>query len=117
MYSAALLDHFQHPRNAGTVADADATAQLENPACGDELQLTLKIAAGRIEEIRFLARGCTAAIACGSALTELARGRTVAEARGLGREELVRAVGGLPPASHHASQLALEALRAALAQL
>ncbi|HVA65000.1 MAG TPA: iron-sulfur cluster assembly scaffold protein [Terriglobales bacterium] len=117
MYAPALLDHFEHPRNAGTVANADATAKLENPACGDVLQLTLKVAAGRIGEMRFLALGCVAAIACGSALTELARGRTLAEARALEREELIRAVGGLPPASRHASQLAVDTLRAALAQL
>ena len=116
MYAQALLDHFQHPRNAGAVADADASARLENPACGDVLQLTLRVAGGRIEEIRFLALGCVAAIACGSALTGLVRGRTVAEARALEREELVRAVGGLPPASRHASQLAMDTLRAALAQ-
>ncbi|HVA63153.1 MAG TPA: iron-sulfur cluster assembly scaffold protein [Terriglobales bacterium] len=117
MYSPALLDHFEHPRNPGTVADASASAKLENPACGDMLQLTLKLVGGRIGEIRFLALGCVAAIACGSALTELVGGRTVAEARALEREELIRAVGGLPPASRHASQLAVDTLRAALAQL
>jgi NifU-like protein involved in Fe-S cluster formation len=80
---------------AGAVAGADACAQIENPACGDVLKLTLKLCGGRIEEIRFLAKGCVAAMACGSALTELVRGRTVEEAHALGREELVRAVGGL----------------------
>jgi nitrogen fixation NifU-like protein len=114
MYSPELLDHFEHPRNAGDVAAPDASVRLENPACGDILQLTLKITGGRIEEIRFRAKGCVASMACASALTELARGRTVAEARALSREELVRAVGGLPAASMHASHLAVDALGAAL---
>jgi nitrogen fixation protein NifU and related proteins len=117
MYSPQVLDHFEHPRNVGEVADPDASVQMENPACGDILKLTLKLADGRIEEIRFLAKGCVSSLACGSALTELIRGRTVAEARKLGREQLVGKIGGLPPASSHASHLALNALAAALNQL
>ncbi|MGB8910742.1 MAG: iron-sulfur cluster assembly scaffold protein, partial [Candidatus Sulfotelmatobacter sp.] len=81
MYSAQLLDHFQNPRNAGEIADADAAAEIENPACGDVLRLTLKQSAGRITQVRFKAKGCVAAIACGSALTELVAGETLDEAR------------------------------------
>lgn len=117
MYSPQLLDHFEHPRNAGTIPDADASARIENPACGDILELTLKIAAGRIANIRFRAKGCVAAMACGSALTELVRGKSIDEARNLTREELLCAVGELPPASSHASHLAMDALHAALQQL
>jgi len=117
MYSAQVLDHFQHPRNAGTLADADASVRMENPACGDVLELTVKLAAGRIGEIRFRAKGCVASLACGSALTELVRGKTCDEARNLSRQELVRAVGGLPHASEHAGHLAIDALRAALSQI
>jgi nitrogen fixation protein NifU and related proteins len=117
MYSAQVLDHFEHPRNAGTVADADASARIENPACGDILELTVKVAGGRIAEIRFRAKGCVAAVACGSALTELARGKTVSEAGKLSREELVSAVGGLPAASSHAGHLAMDALAAVLEQI
>src|SRR5580693_7852325 len=105
MYSPQVLDHFEHPRNAGTVADADATARIENPACGDVLEFTLKIAEGRVAEIRFRAKGCVAAMACASAVTELVSGRTVVEAKKLSRDDLVRAVGGLPAASTHASNL------------
>jgi len=90
MYSPQVLDHFEHPRNAGTVADADALARIENPACGDVLELTVKAAGGRIAEIRFKAKGCVAAMACGSAVTELVGRMTVADARKLTREELVR---------------------------
>lgn len=114
MYSAQVLDHFQNPRNSGEVTNPDSAAQLENPACGDVLRLTLRIAGGRVVEIRFLAKGCVPAIACGSALTGLVQGRTVAQARQLSREELVRAVGGLPEASTHASHLAMDTLAAAL---
>jgi len=117
MYSAQVLDHFEHPRNAGVVADPDATVQIENPACGDVLKLTLKVCGERIEEIRFLAKGCVCSMACGSALTELIRGKTIEQARELTREQLVRAVGELPPASMHASHLAMDALEAALRQL
>lgn len=117
MYSPQVLDHFEHPRNAGALKAPDAQVQIENPACGDTLQLTLKIAEGRIEEIGFLAKGCVASMACASALTELVRGCSLAQARELRREEILVAVGGLPPASMHASHLALDALRSALDQL
>jgi nitrogen fixation NifU-like protein len=116
MYSPQLLDHFQHPRNAGDVAGADAHAEIENPVCGDVLRLTLKIEAGRVAEIRFRAKGCVPAIACASALTELVAGRTVEEARSVNRDSLIAAVGSLPPGSAHAAQLALDALAQAFSQ-
>jgi len=116
MYSAQLLDHFQNPRNVGEIFDADAAAEIENPACGDVLRLTLKTSAGRIVEAKFKAKGCVAAIACGSAITELVVGKTMSEAQSLGREDVIAAVGGLPQASTHAAQLVLDALAAALAK-
>jgi nitrogen fixation protein NifU and related proteins len=119
MYSAQLLDHFQNPRNPGEVLDADAVAEIENPACGDVLRLSLKINSGRIAEIRFKAKGCVPSMACASALTALVVGRTLDEGRTLvlHRETLIAAVGGLPQASTHAAQLALDALSAALRQI
>lgn len=113
MYSAELLDHFQNPRNAGELADPEAVAEIENPACGDVLRLTLKVNQGHIEA-KFKAMGCVAAIACASALTELASGKTPVEAAELRREDVSAAVGGLPQASTHAAQLAMDALSAAL---
>jgi nitrogen fixation protein NifU and related proteins len=117
MYSAQLLDHFQNPRNAGDVAAADAIAEIENPVCGDRLRLSLRLHDGRVAEIRFKAKGCVPSMACGSALTELIQGKTLANLRALTREELTTAVGGLPQASTHAAQLALDALSAALRQI
>ena len=117
MYSAQLLDHFQHPRNAGELPGADATVKVENPACGDVLELSARVDEGRIAAIRFRARGCTAAIACSSALTELVHGCTLVEARAIRRELVVEAVGGLPYESTHASHLAVDALAALLKAL
>jgi nitrogen fixation NifU-like protein len=117
MYSAKLLDHFQNPRNAGDIPDPDALAEIENPVCGDILRVSLTVCEGRISEARFKAKGCVPAIACASALTELLRQKTLAEARLLHREDVAKAVGGLPQASTHAAQLAIDVLAAALAQV
>ena len=117
MYSAQVLDHFEHPRNTGQVSDADASVQVENPACGDILRLSAKIRDGHIADIRFRAKGCVPSIACASLLTEMVKGRSLAEARQLRREQLVEAAGSLPPASMHASHLAMDALAALLKAL
>jgi nitrogen fixation protein NifU and related proteins len=119
VYSAELLDHFQNPRNAGKVEAPDAAARLENPACGDILELTLKLEKTqldgvRIADIRFRAKGCVPAMACGSAITELVKGKSIEEARQLSRPELIRKVGSLPQASAHASHLAMDTLVALL---
>lgn len=117
MFSAQILDHFEHPRNAGEITGPDAVARAENPACGDILELSVRMQDGRIGEIRFRAKGCVPAMACGSALTELVQGKTLQEARRLTREELVEGVGGLPEASSHAGYLAIDALRSLLKRL
>ena len=117
MYSPQVLDHFQHPRNPGEIPDPDASVQLDNPACGDVLKLTLRVVDSRIEDIRFLAQGCVATMACASLLTDVVKGKTIAEARQLRRQELVKAIGGLPKASIHASHLAIDALNAAIKKL
>jgi nitrogen fixation NifU-like protein len=114
MYSPQLLDHFEHPRHVGELAEPDAAAEVENPACGDVMALQLRIKGGRIAEARYRAKGCVPAIGCGSALVESIVGKTIDEAHNLRREEIVTAVGGLPPASEHASHLAIDVLRAAL---
>lgn len=117
MYSAQLLDHFEHPRNTGEVPSPDAVAELENPVCGDVLRLSVKLDGDRISEIRFKAKGCVPSMACGSALTELVQGKTLDEARALRREDVIATIGTLPQASTHAVQLALATLAAALKQI
>ena len=112
MYSAQVLDHFEHPRNAGVIA----SVQCENPACGDVIRLTAKISEGRVH-LKFQAKGCVPSIACGSALTEMACGKAVAELSAISREQLVMAIGGLPEASTHAGHLAMDAFYALLQQL
>src|SRR5579863_10293514 len=117
MYSPQLLDHFEKSRNSGEVDHPDAVVQVQNPACGDILKLSVKMANDRIADIRFLAKGCVAAMACASVLTELVKGRTIEATQQLLREDLVRAVGDLPEASTHASYLAMDALAAAVRKL
>ena len=116
-YSETLKDHLARPRNAGTLPRPDAVAELTNPVCGDRLQLFLRIKDGRIEAARFLAYGCPPTIACGSALTELLAGMTVEHAHTLTRQDLARALDGLPPRKGHAAALAIETLQAALVLL
>jgi nitrogen fixation NifU-like protein len=105
-----------NPRNAGTLADADADAEQSNPVCGDRLRLALRLRGGRVEAARFLAYGCPPTLACGSALAEMLEGLTLEGAAGLTRDRVAAAVGGLPPRKRHAAALAIETLRAALRQ-
>jgi nitrogen fixation protein NifU and related proteins len=114
-YSEAFKDHLAHPRNAGELPEANAVAEQSNPVCGDRLRLSLLIRNGRIEAARFLAYGCPPTLACGSALAEMLEGMTVADALQLTRKEIVSAVGGLPSRKQHAAALAIETLRAAIA--
>ena len=114
-YSNTFKDHLAHPRNAGELADANAVAEQSNPVCGDRLRLSLRIRAGRIQAARFLAYGCPPTLASGSALAEILEGMTVEDALKLTRKEIVTAVGGLPSRKQHAAALAIETLRAAIA--
>ena len=115
MYSAQVLDHFQNPRFVGELENATVTVETQNPACGDVLRLSLRIENGRIAEVRFRAKGCVPSIACGSKLAEMLEGRPLKEP-GIQRDQLIRELGGLPEASEHASHLAIDALRLALAK-
>jgi NifU-like protein involved in Fe-S cluster formation len=113
-YSDVFKDHLANPRNAGELTDGNAFAEETNPVCGDRLSLTLRIKDERIEAARFLAYGCPATLACGSALTEMIEGMEIEAAVKLGRQELVAAVGGLPSRKQHAASLALETLKQAI---
>ena len=117
MYSPKVLDHFQHPRNVGDLSNASVSAELQNPACGDVLRLSLRVENNTIAEARFRAKGCVPAMACASALTESLVGKTVFQAQELSGAALAESLGALPPHSAHAADLAIEALRAALSQI
>jgi len=112
MYSAAVLDHFKNPRNAGDLPGATASVQLSNPVCGDVLLLSVRCEAGRIVEARFKATGCVTAMACASLATELLIGKTNAELAQIRSEAISEALGGLPAATFHGAQLAADAIRA-----
>jgi NifU-like protein involved in Fe-S cluster formation len=116
-YSTRFKDHLAHPRNAGELPDANAVADEKNPVCGDRLRLALIIKDDRIETARYLAYGCPPTLVCGSVLTELITGKTVAEARQMTKSDLVEGVGGLPSRKHHAAALAIETLNVALDKL
>jgi|SRR4029077_6074228 nitrogen fixation NifU-like protein len=117
MYSPQVLDHFEHPRNAGELPDASARVQVENPVCGDVLEFSVKVDGGIITAARFRARGCVASVACASRLTEMVLGASIAEAEKIDREALVESLDGLPEGSAHAGHLAIDALSAALDQI
>ncbi len=111
MYSEAFLDHFKNPRNVGELDAPAVTVQIENPVCGDILRLSARFEDGRVAEVRYKVRGCTAAIASGSALTELIQGKTRAELASLNKDMIEAAVGGLIPESKHAAGLCLDGVK------
>ncbi|MGH9813282.1 MAG: iron-sulfur cluster assembly scaffold protein [Candidatus Acidiferrales bacterium] len=117
MFSPQVIDHFQNPRHGGELADATASVELTNPVCGDVLRLAARVEDGRIAVVRFKCSGCVPAMAAGSVATALAHGKSVEELRALTERDIIQALGGLPPASRHAAQLASDALRALLKAL
>lgn len=114
MFSPTLLDHFQHPRNAGELPGANVKVEVSNPVCGDVLQLSAIIGDHTIREVRFLCRGCSASIAAASLLTELLQGRELEKLAAITPESLAVSLGGIPPASFHAARLAHDALQSLL---
>lgn len=114
-YSAIVIDHFQHPRNAGVLDDANAVGEDRNPVCGDHMKLMLRIENDSIAEARFQTRGCPAAIATSSMATVVLTDMHIGDAAALKRQDFVDAVGGLPKAKIHCSVLAAAALKKALA--
>jgi nitrogen fixation protein NifU and related proteins len=114
MFTQTLLEHFEHPRNGGELPGATVKVEVSNPVCGDVLQLAALLENGLVREVRFLCRGCTAAIACASLLTESMKGREVRALQRLTPETIASSLGGIPPASFHAAQLAVDALQALL---
>jgi nitrogen fixation NifU-like protein len=114
MYSEKVIDHFTNPRNVGEIPDADGVGSVGNPVCGDFMKMYIKVEDNRIKDIKFKTFGCGAAIATSSMATELARGKTIEEALQLTNEAVAAALDGLPASKMHCSNLAADALRAAI---
>ncbi|HUV61760.1 MAG TPA: Fe-S cluster assembly scaffold protein NifU [Thermoplasmata archaeon] len=110
MYSDKVMDHFTNPRNVGEIPDADGIGKVGNPQCGDVMWLYIKVKDNIITDIKFKTFGCGAAIATSSMITELARGKTLEEAKKISRGDVAEALDGLPPVKMHCSNLAADAL-------
>lgn len=114
--SDTFLDHAWEPQNVGEVENADVSVSYTGP-CGDTICVSLREQNGRIHEIRFLTDGCEATLACSSAMTVLAQGRTIKEAAGINARAIKEFLGGLPPDHDHCAILAAGTLHRALAEL
>ena len=115
-YTDKVLEHFRNPHNQGVIADADAVGQEGNPQCGDIMKIYLKIKDDKIDDIKFETLGCAAAIAVSSALTDIAKGKTLEEAVAITKNDVVESLGGLPDPKIHCSMLGVDALRQAIKQ-
>lgn len=114
MYSEKVMDHFMNPRNVGEISDADGVGQVGNPKCGDIMKMYLKIEDNIIVDAKFKTFGCGAAVATSSMATELVRGKSVDEALKITNQAVAEALDGLPPVKMHCSNLAEEAIKAAI---
>lgn len=119
-YTKEALDHFYNPRNVGEIEDADGVGQVGNMKCGDIMHVYIKVgqnSAGEknIENVKFKTLGCAAAIAASSMMTELAKGKTVEEAKKMTRDDINKALGILPKQKYHCSILSADALQKAIA--
>ncbi|PKK83684.1 MAG: Fe-S cluster assembly scaffold protein NifU [candidate division Zixibacteria bacterium HGW-Zixibacteria-1] len=114
MYSQKVIEHFQNPQNVGEIENADGVGTVGNPSCGDIMKMYIKVENNIIVDIKFKTFGCGAAIATSSITTAIVKGKTIEEAERLTRNEVADALGGLPPIKMHCSNLATDALRAAI---
>jgi len=113
-YNKNVMDHFQNPRNMGVLEDADAEGTVGNPSCGDVMKVMIKVDKGKISDIKFQTFGCAAAIASSSMMTELAKGKSLDEAKKISNRDVSLALGNLPPIKEHCSNLAADALKKAI---
>ncbi len=114
IYSNKVLEHFKNPKNVGEIKDADGIGEVGNPICGDTMTIYIKVKDKRIKDIKFQTFGCAAAIASSSMLTELAKGKTIADAKKITRDAVADELGGLPSIKMHCSNLATDALKKAI---
>jgi nitrogen fixation NifU-like protein len=108
------MEHFKNPRNVGEILDADGVGTVGNPVCGDLMTIYIKVKDNRLTDIKFKTFGCGSAIATSSMITELAMGKTLEEAMKITRANVADELGGLPPVKMHCSNLAADALHAAI---
>ena len=114
MYSSTVMDHFKNPRNVGEIEKADGIGEVGNPLCGDMMTIYLKIEEEKIKEIKFKTFGCGAAIAVSSMLTEMAKGKTLDDAKKITNKSVAEALEGLPKNKLHCSNLGADALHMAI---
>ncbi len=114
MYSDKVMAHFANPHNVGEIPDADGIGKVGNPQCGDVMWLYIKVKDNILTDIKFKTFGCGAAIATSSMITDLAKGKTIEEAKKISRQDVADSLDGLPPTKMHCSNLAADALREAI---
>lgn len=118
-YSKKVMKEFMHPKNVGEIKDADGMGVVGNPVCGDMMHIFIKVGKNKkgekiIKDIKFKTFGCVAAIATSSILTELAKGKTLEQAKKIGKKDIVDKLKGLPKNKIHCSLLAEEGLKKAI---
>ncbi len=115
-YSQKVLDHFMHPHNVGKMENPDATATEGSPACGDQVTVYIKVDPDKktIDDVSFLSYGCASNIATASIITDLAKGKTLDEAKAITWKDAMEALDGLPPVKVHCSVLAADTLQTAI---
>lgn len=112
LYREVILDHYRNPRNAGTIADADISYEDTNPLCGDRIRIDLKVADGKVTDIKFSGRGCAISQASTSMLTEMIQGQDVEEIRSLTAQDLLDEIGiPISPARVKCALLGLKVLK------
>ncbi|MBU1903526.1 MAG: iron-sulfur cluster assembly scaffold protein, partial [Proteobacteria bacterium] len=113
MYSEKVMAHFSNPKNVGIIEDADGIGEVGNPVCGDMMTFHIKVEDDRISDVKYKTFGCVAAIAVSSQVSEMAKGKSLEEARALTKQAVAEALDGLPKEKMHCSNLGAQALNAA----
>jgi len=114
MYSERVMEHFRNPRNVGEIENADGVGEVGNPVCGDMMTFYVTVQDGRLADVKFKTFGCGAAIAVSSMVSEMAKGKTIAEAMQITNADVAQELGGLPPNKLHCSNLGADALHRAI---
>ncbi|MFZ5943340.1 MAG: Fe-S cluster assembly scaffold protein NifU [Bacillota bacterium] len=114
MYTDKVMDHFTNPRNVGEIENPDGVGEVGNAKCGDIMRIYLDVEGNIIKDVKFKTFGCGAAIATSSMVTEMVKGKTIKEALTISNKAVAEALGGLPPAKMHCSNLAADALHKAI---